>query len=95
MHLSTFKEYAERFDWLVTLFKDWAFTFDFPDATNDMGFDRRDSYVVESHPAVLDGFINLVRQVIKAREHPPEKAEEAVMTAVSPKTKHKTHAMER
>ena len=21
------KEYAERYDWLVTLFKDWAFTF--------------------------------------------------------------------
>ena len=49
--------------------KDWAFTFDFPDAQNDLGFDRRDSYAVTSHPAVLDGFINQVRQDIKAMEH--------------------------
>ena len=52
--------------------KDWAFTFDFPDAQNDLGFDRRDSYAVTSHPAVLDGFINQVRQNIEAMEHRPE-----------------------
>ena len=52
--------------------KDWAFTFDFPDAQNDLGFDRRDSYAVTSHPAVLDGFINQVRQDIEAMEHRPE-----------------------
>ena len=49
--------------------KDWAFTFDFPDPVNDMGYDRRDSFAVTSHPAVLDGFINLVRQEIKNMEH--------------------------
>ena len=52
--------------------KDWAFTFDFPDAQNDLGFDRRDSYAVTTHPAVLDGFINQVRQNIEAMEHRPE-----------------------
>ena len=48
--------------------KDWAFKFDFPDTVNDLGFDRRDDYAVNSHPAILDGFINLVRREIKARE---------------------------
>ena len=49
--------------------KDWAFTFDFPDPVNELGFDRRDSFAVTSHPAILDGFINLVRQEIKNMEH--------------------------
>lgn len=63
------KEWDGRFS---TANKDWAFTFDFPDAQNDLGFDRRDSYAVTSHPAVLDGFINQVRQDIEAMEHRPE-----------------------
>ena len=49
--------------------KDWAFTFDFPDPVNELGFDRRDSFAVTSHPAILDGFINLVRQEIKNMVH--------------------------
>ena len=62
--------------------KDWAFTFDFPDPVNDMGFDRRDSFAVTSHPAVLDGFINLVRQEIKNMEHavPDEKKYAVLLT---------------
>lgn len=54
--------------------KDWAFSFDFPDPVNELVFDRRHDYAVETHPAVLDGFINLVRQEIRAMEHPLEKA---------------------
>ena len=60
------KEWDGRFS---STNKDWAFTFDFPDAQNDLGFDRRDSYAVTTHPAVLDGFINQVRQDIEAMEH--------------------------
>ena len=75
--------------------KDWAFTFDFPNATNDLGFDRRDNYAVTSHPAVLDGFINLIRQAIKAKEHPVEKAEELRTAVPAPKPKHKASDMER
>jgi len=77
--------------------KDWAFTFVFPEAVNALGFDRRNDYVLETHPAVLDGFINLVRQEIKAREHSVEKetaeTEKALTPAKSPKKK--THSMER
>ena len=32
--------------------------------------DRRDEYAVNSHPAVLDGFINRAREEIRALEHP-------------------------
>ena len=52
--------------------KDWAFTFDFPEALTDLRTDRRDNYAVTTHPAVLDGFINQVRQEIKVRELQPE-----------------------
>ena len=50
--------------------KDWAFTFDFPEAKDDLGFDRRDNYAVNTHPTVLNGFIDLVRQEIKTMEQP-------------------------
>ena len=75
--------------------KDWAFTFDFPDATNDLGFDRRDNYAVTSHPAVLDGFINLVRQAIKAKEHSAEKTEEKTASIPVAKPKQKVSDLER
>ena len=55
--------------------KDWAFTFDFPDAMNDLGFDRRDNYAVNTHPTVLNGFIDLVRQEIRTMEQPTIKEE--------------------
>lgn len=44
--------------------KAWARDFDFPDPFDGLGFDRRYDYAVETHPAVLDGFINQVRQEI-------------------------------
>ena len=76
--------------------KDWAFTFDFPEAYNDLGFDRRDNYAVTTHPAVLDGFINLVRQEIKAREQPKEMLAGSVAGIPEPKkVKPKAHSMER
>ena len=55
--------------------KDWAFTFDFPDAMIDLGFDRRDNYAVNTHPAVLNGFIDLARQEIRTMEQPTIKEE--------------------
>ena len=77
--------------------KDWAFSFDFPDPVNEMGFDRRHDYAVETHPAVLDGFINLVRQEIRAMEHPIEKDADEVKEALNPvkPTKKKMPSMER
>ena len=77
--------------------KDWAFSFDFPDPVNDLGFDRRHDYAVETHPAVLDGFINLVRQEIRAMEHPIEKDADEVKEALNPvkPTKKKMPSMER
>lgn len=52
------KEYAERYDWLVTLFKDWAFTFmsSFLYYQNfDMLDDMQNSFTVREwrHLAVL------------------------------------------
>ena len=76
--------------------KDWAFTFDFPDPVNDAGIDRRDSYAVTTHPAVLDGFINLVRQKIRERMVPVEKTEAAAEPALPKKPdRRKTHDIER
>lgn len=48
--------------------KTWAKTFSIPGGSDPV-FDHRLDYVVESHPAVLDGFISLVR-----RERDREKA---------------------
>ena len=64
--------------------KDWAFSFDFPGPVNESGFDRRHDYAVETHPAVLDGFINMVRQEIRAMEHPIEKDADEVKEALNP-----------
>ena len=47
--------------------KDWAFTIRMPDNRPEMDYDRRDAYAVTSHPAVLDGFINLARRGIQER----------------------------
>ena len=41
--------------------KDWAKSFVIPEDKDGFGSDRRRDYVVESHPAVLDGFINQAR----------------------------------
>ena len=78
--------------------KDWAFTFDFPDAKDDLGFDRRDNYAVTSHPAVLDGFINLARQKIHELEQPAGKERNSIApeaAAPARQQKKKAHSMER
>ena len=75
--------------------KDWAFTFDFPEAQTEAGIDRRDQYAVTTHPAILDGFINLARQEFKALVH-HERNENAHTSVSVPKpAKHKSYAMER
>lgn len=42
--------------------KAWAQTVPFVQDTDSLGMDRSTEYVVESHPAVLDGFIRLARK---------------------------------
>ena len=76
--------------------KDWAFTFDFPDAQTARGFDRRNDYAVSSHPAILDGFISQVRQEIKALEKAAvnDTEKQAVNPTVQP-SKRKNQEMER
>ena len=76
--------------------KDWAFTFDFPEAKNDMGFDRRDDYAVTSHPAILDGFINRARQEIQQMEQGKKTIEANQTERPAVKAgKHKTNDLER
>ena len=57
--------------------KAWAKTFNIPE---DMAFDRdrRNDYVVDSHPAVLDGFINQTRRVFAQLKLSVQKQLEAV-----------------
>lgn len=74
--------------------KGWAFSIPLPDGESASGFDRRDDYVVTSHPAVLDGFISMARRALKEREQ----AVADVMTSeptASTKTKLKHHDPER
>ena len=44
--------------------KGWAIGVRMPVAGDDPRNDRRDSYVVRSHPAVLDGFIDFARRAM-------------------------------
>lgn len=80
--------------------KQWALSYPFPASVTESGFDRRHQYAVTTHSAVLDGFINLVRQHIKELEHPAEKdaaapqAAKAEATAAKP-VKKKSHSYER
>lgn len=53
------------FDWDGRFSRDnkaWAQTVPFVHDTDSLGMDRCTEYVVESHPAVLDGFIKLARK---------------------------------
>lgn len=52
--------------------KEWAKTFPIPQ-NDGPGFDPRLEYVVDSHPAVLDGFIGLVRRELATEKTAPEK----------------------
>lgn len=49
--------------------KAWAATFEIP-ADVVMGMDRRGQFIVNSHPAVLDGFISQVREALREKERP-------------------------
>ena len=58
--------------------KDWAKTFPIPE---DMVFDRdrRNDFVVDSHPAVLDGFINQTRRAFVKLKSSVQKQLETVL----------------
>ena len=73
--------------------KGWAFSVPLPDGKSASGIDRRDDYVVNSHPAVLDGFISMARRAMKEREQPI--AEDALRQPAAPPAKPKRHDMER
>ena len=73
--------------------KGWAFSVPLPDGKSASGIDRRDDYVVNSHPAVLDGFISMARWSMKEREQPI--AEDALRQPAAPPAKPKRHDMER
>ena len=45
----------------------WAQTYELP-VDEELAGDRRSTYVVQSHPAVLDGFIQQTRQLVQERE---------------------------
>lgn len=79
--------------------RDWAFTMDFPDTLDGLGFDRRCEYAVNTHSAVLNGFIDLFRKEIKTREQTADKGTAALSAeAMVPQAKparRKTHSMER
>lgn len=47
----------------------WARTFSIPEG-GTMGWDHRSRFAVQSHPAVLDGFISLARKAALAQERP-------------------------
>ena len=48
--------------------KAWAIDVRMPVPGDDPRDDRRDSWVVRSHPAVLDGFIDFARRAMKAAQ---------------------------
>ena len=48
--------------------KEWAATVQMPETATDSGFDRRYEYSVDTHPAVLDGFVSMFRKEISERE---------------------------
>lgn len=68
------KDYDGRFSYDN---KAWAKTFNIPE---DMAFDRdrRNDFVVDSHPAVLDGFINQTRRAFTQLKPSVQKQLEAV-----------------
>lgn len=53
--------------------KAWAEQVTIP-ADEALGIDRRDSFVVSSHPAVLDGLITMARDAVRAMEQDQTKA---------------------
>ena len=57
------KDWDERFS---RSNREWAATVGMPECMPNALRDRRDDYVVKTHPAVLDGFIGLVRKKLYA-----------------------------
>lgn len=70
--------------------KQWAQTITIP-ADVVIGTDRRIYFVVESHPAVLDGFIHMAREEVKAMQM--EAAKESVHAKLQkpPRPSHSQH----
>ncbi len=66
--------------------KDWALATELTCGRSENGNDRLAVYAVNSHPAVLDGFIRMARQEMKEREQTIKNA--APVNAVKPKHKH-------
>lgn len=56
--------------------KEWAKSFPVPES-GASGYDLRCDFIVESHPAVLDGFIHLARKEQAMEQEKPEKAGKA------------------
>lgn len=52
--------------------KEWAKSIPIPEDKDGSGFDRNQYLAVNSHPAVLDGFVNQVRKAIAAAREQPE-----------------------
>lgn len=52
--------------------KEWAGSFDMQESSTH-SYDRRLDFIVGSHPAVLDGFVSLVRREREAAKEQPEK----------------------
>jgi len=77
--------------------KDWAFSMHLPEGQSASGFDRRSDYIVDSHPAVLDGFIWQARREIRERQNPSleKEALQKAPSAAAKAAKRKTHEMER
>jgi len=66
--------------------KKWASAFSFPDVSDGVRMDRRDDYAVTSHPAILDGFVNIARKQIEEHSRPHLKALISKVTVSSAKT---------
>ena len=76
--------------------KDWAFSVHLPEGQSASGLDRRSDYIVDSHPAVLDGFIWQARREIRERQNPTVKKDAIQEAAPAAKAaKRKTHDIER
>ena len=72
----------------------WAQMYELP-ADEGMAGDRRSAYVVQSHPAVLDGFIQQTRRLVQERElrQSKERLQDKLNLASAPVLSKKNHAV--
>ena len=47
--------------------KEWAKSFNIPEDRDSFGVDRRTDYIVNSHPAIVDGFIDETRRELSRK----------------------------